>query len=69
MTRDSLIVSGETLRGYYIFQLAECGPAIPCATTLTDRSGGAVRKSQSPFAIPRLIATKNRFGRMSTGNM
>ena len=48
---------------------AECGPDIPCATTLTDRSGGAVRKSQSPFAIPRLIATKNRFGRMSTGNM
>jgi hypothetical protein len=26
MNRDSLIVSGETLRGYYIFQLPECGP-------------------------------------------
>jgi len=26
VTRDSLIVSGETLRGYYIFQLVECGP-------------------------------------------
>jgi len=49
MTRDSLIVSGETLRGYYIFQLAECGPDIHCATTLTDRSGGAVRKSRLPL--------------------
>jgi hypothetical protein len=26
VTRDSLIVSGETSRGYYIFQLANFGP-------------------------------------------
>ena len=60
MTRDSLIVSGETSRGYYIFQLVECGPDhSPCATTLTDRSGGVVRKSQSRFAIAEWIARKD----------
>ena len=61
MTRDSLMVSGGDFAGYYIFQLLECGRTIACAITLTDRSGGVVRKSQSRFAIAKWIATKKPF--------
>jgi hypothetical protein len=52
VTKDSLIVSGETLRGYYIFQLAECGPDYPLRNRLTDRSGGVERNSQLPLPFP-----------------
>jgi hypothetical protein len=56
VTRDRLIVSGETSRGYYIFQLAKFGPDHGLAQP--RRSGGVVRKSQAPFAIAKWIARK-----------
>jgi hypothetical protein len=55
VTRNSLIVSGEASKGYYIFQLV-------------DRSGGLVRRSQSRFDIAKRIAD-DFSSRTTTENM